>query len=137
MIRLSLPATLRHRDIVLRVVASSCKLARTSRDDESGFADKVVSAVSEAFNNVAIHGYRDHPDGRVEIEIVPGQDSIEIRMLDTGKSFNPEGIPPPDLSSLPESRMGLYIIRSLMDEVSYRPGNPPGTPNVLTLSKRF
>ena len=138
MIRLSLPATLPHRDIVLRVVAASCKLRHSAHEGEDAeFLDKVVSAVGEAFNNVAIHAYRDQPDGIVEIEISLGQDSIRIRLFDTGRSFDPDRVSAPDLASLPESRMGLYIIRSLMDEVSYSPGNPPGTPNVLTLSKRY
>jgi len=138
MIRLSLPATLPHRDIVLRVVASSCRLRRATEVGADGeFVEKVVSAVGEAFNNVAIHAYRDQHEGTVDIEISLGQDSMEIRLLDTGRSFDPNSIPPPDLASLPENHMGLYIIRSLMDEVSYSPGNPPGTPNVLVLRKRY
>jgi anti-sigma regulatory factor (Ser/Thr protein kinase) len=33
--------------------------------------------------------------------------------------------------------MGLYIMRSFMDEVSYVPGEPPNAVNVMTLSKRY
>ena len=36
----------------------------------------VESTGGEAFNNVAIHAYRDQPNGTVDIEILLGQDSI-------------------------------------------------------------
>ena len=143
MIRLSVPGTLRYRDVVLRVVASACKLMRSmattkqelSRDDE--FDDKVVSAVGEAFNNVAIHAYRGRSPGAVDLAFELRTDGITIHMSDTGKGFEPKAEKLPDLATLPESNMGLYIVRSFMDEVTYRRGDGQGSPNVLTLSKRF
>lgn len=145
MIRLSVPGNLRYRDIVLRVVASACRLLRpprpkqeTSRDPAvEDFDDKVVSAVSEAFNNVAIHAYRGRSAGSVELELEIGEDGIRIRLLDTGASYDPTSKPAPNLDELPESSMGLYIMRACMDDVSYRVGNPPHEPNVLTLTKRY
>src|SRR5687768_4742812 len=142
-IRLSVPGSLRYRDVVLRVVASSCRLMRSmamgkqepSRDQHQ-FDDEVVSAVGEAFNNVAIHAYRDLSPGAVELELELRSDSITIRMSDTGRRFEPAVERTPDLSSLPESHMGLYIVRSFMDQVTYRPGTA-AAPNVLTLTKRY
>lgn len=101
------------------------------------FDDEVMSAVGEAFNNVAIHAYRDVSPGAVELEIELRVDSITIRMSDTGRRFEPSVERTPDLSSLPESHMGLFIVRSFMDQVTYRPGNAAAAPNVLTLSKRY
>ena len=37
----------------------------------------------------------------------------------------------PDLATLPEGGMGLYMMHSFVDEVVYRAGSP----NVLTLTK--
>ena len=146
MIRLSVPGTLRYRDLVLRVVTSSCKLVRMMAIDKQeisreaqDFDDKVVSAVGEAFNNVAIHAYRDLSPGAVGFEIEVTADGITLRMSDTGRAFEPaiEAQRQPDLATLPESHMGLYIMRSCMDKVTYRPSTSPTTPNVLTLTKRF
>jgi serine/threonine-protein kinase RsbW len=155
-VRLSVPGTLVYRDVVLRVVASFCRLARADgsetkqepsrgssisgehstsvRDDD--FDDKVVSAVGEAFNNVAIHGYRGRRPGNVELELAQLPDSIRVRLFDTGVTFDPteEPEPPP---SLAESHMGLFIIRSCMDTVAYKRGRPPEVPNILTLTKRY
>ena len=146
MIRLSVPGTLRYRDIVLRVVASACRLLRpqrstkqeTSRESEvADFDDKVVSAVGEAFNNVAIHAYRGRSPGTVELELEVQPQGVTIRLSDMGKSYDPTRTPTPSLDLLPESNMGLYLMRSCMDHVSYRAGNPPQSPNVLTMSKRY
>lgn len=142
-VRLSVPGTLRYRDLVLRAVASFCRLARAQAKQEASraqaeeFDDKIVSAVGEAFNNVAIHGYRDRPPGPVELELELLGDGIGIRLIDQGIVFDPSGEPDPHLASLPESHMGLFIIRSCMDSVSYRAGTPPAVPNVLTLTKRY
>jgi serine/threonine-protein kinase RsbW len=148
MIRLSVPGTLLFRDVVLRVTASTCKLMRSSAlvtedakqelsRENHEFDDKVVSAVGEAFNNVAIHAYRGGTAGTVDLEFEIRPDRITIRLLDTGVAFEPSEELTPDFATLPESRMGLYIVRSFMDEVTYRRGNPPTAPNVLTLSKRY
>lgn len=139
-----MPGSLRYRDVVLRVVACSCRLVRSlaigkqepSREQHR-FDDEVVSAVGEAFNNVAIHAYRDVSPGAVELEIEMRADRITIRMSDTGRHFEPSVERMPDLESLPESHMGLYIVRSFMDQVSYRPGGATAAPNVLTLVKRY
>lgn len=93
-----------------------------------------MSAFGEAFNNIAIHGYGCAATGQVEIDIEPSPDRLTLIVRDTGKSFDPEAVPMPNLEGLPESGMGLYIIRSFMDVVEYRPGSE-GRPNVLTLVK--
>ena len=146
MIKLSVPGTLLFRDVVLRVTASTCRLARAmahpnqeqepSREAHA-FDDKVVSAVGEAFNNIAIHAYRGSAAGTAELEFEIHPDGITIRLLDTGLAFEPTEEHALDLTALPESRMGLYIVRSCMDEVSYQRGAPPAAPNVLTLTKRY
>jgi serine/threonine-protein kinase RsbW len=91
-----------------------------------------VSAFGEAFNNIALHSYRAGPPGDVDIEIESEEDRIVIRLMDTGTSFDPASVTPPDMEDLPESGMGLFIMHSFMDEVDYRPGSP----NVLRLAKR-
>ncbi|WP_437600848.1 ATP-binding protein [Sorangium sp. So ce590] len=139
MIRLRVPGSLTYRHLALRVVAAACKMATPGRVEggspgmtQEDFEDQTVSAFGEAFNNIAIHGYRDGPPGDVDIEIESGADGIIIRLMDTGRSFDPAAIDNPPIDDLPESGMGLFIIKSFMDEVDYCPGSP----NVLRLVKR-
>jgi serine/threonine-protein kinase RsbW len=117
-ISLQVPALLTYRDVAMRVVSAACKIfaADSKRLEPREFQEQVVSAVGEAFNNTVLHAYRGRSDGRVTIEVEPNGDAA---------------VPIPELEELPESGMGLFIIRSFMDEVVYR----SGPPNVLSLRK--
>jgi serine/threonine-protein kinase RsbW len=133
------PGTLRYRDLAVRVVGAACKLVGAQDMDTGPFRinsewdNQVVSAFGEAFNNAAIHSYRDSKPGDVEVEVDVGPTYITIRLIDFGRSFDPDDVPPPNLDALPESGLGLYIIRSFMDEVKYEPGSP----NVLSMTKHL
>lgn len=141
MIEIRVPAKMAYREVATRSAAAACKVARAERlgrgdetaDIDAAFVDQVVSAVGEAFNNAVDHAYRDRPPGDVTIRIKPEADRLEVQVLDDGASFDLESVPVPDLSSLPESGMGLFIIRSFVDVVSYRPGSP----NRLVMIKYF
>jgi serine/threonine-protein kinase RsbW len=138
-IHLRVPGTLRYRDLSVRVIGAACKLVGAGgEDDTSGptrvdnrWDNEVVSAFGEAFNNAAIHSYGKASPGEVEVQVDAAVDRITIRLLDYGKSFDPGKVPLPDLDTLPESGLGLYIIRSFMDVVTYEAGSP----NVLSMTK--
>jgi serine/threonine-protein kinase RsbW len=137
-IRLKIPATLPYRDLAVRMVAASCKLVSAKKIDRATgharpdleFDDQVVSAFGEAFNNVVLHGY-DDSRGDVEIEVEPLHDRLVIRVMDSGKCFDLSQVPDPDLDALPEGGLGVFIMRSFMDEVTYTAGSP----NVLSMTK--
>ncbi|HEY7954634.1 MAG TPA: ATP-binding protein [Polyangia bacterium] len=138
MIRLRVPGSLKYRDLAVRAVAAACKLVGAADGAppvpvDRELVDQVVSAFGEAFNNAALHSYRGRPPGDVEIELEVGAASLTIRMLDYGNSFAFDDVPTPDLDALPESGLGIFIIKSFMDEVSY----VAGAPNVLRMVKRI
>jgi serine/threonine-protein kinase RsbW len=132
LIRMEMIGRLQHRDLVLRSVAAACKLVTPPADTGAlqEFRMQVVTAVGEAFNNIVLHSYAGRDDGIVEMDIKTQPDQISIEFRDWGDSFDPDSVPLPDLDNLPESGLGIFIIKTLMD-ISYAPGHP----NVLTLSK--
>jgi serine/threonine-protein kinase RsbW len=134
LIRIQMPARLLHRDLVLRSVAAACKLVSTRGENPAlaEFRTQVVTSVGEAFNNIVLHSYADREDGIVEIDIQTGPDAISIEFRDWGESFDPNTVPLPDLDNLPESGLGIFIIKTLM-EISYEAGEP----NVFKLSKKL
>lgn len=135
MIRLQLLGILDHRDVALRAVSAACKLVTPGPHESvwQEFHAQVVSAVGEAFNNVALHGYAGRSDGRVELRIETKHGRIRIELRDWGSSFDPNAVRAPELDTLPESGLGFFIMQSFMD-LAYRPGRS-GRPNLLTLSK--
>ncbi len=96
------------------------------------FRHEIVTAFGEAFNNIVIHGYRDRPDGVLDVEAELTPTEMTLRLIDTGHAVDFGGVIPPDLDSMPERGMGVYMIHALVDEVAYQGGDP----NVLSLTKR-
>jgi serine/threonine-protein kinase RsbW len=123
---------LEHRDVALRAVSAACKLVtrRPQRPEWNEFRMHVVSAVGEAFNNIVLHGYAGKNEGVIEMEIRTDPDRITIELRDYGESFDLDAVATPNLDLLPESGLGIFIMRAFMS-IRYRPGRP----NVLTLSK--
>lgn len=130
MILLRVPGTLEYRSLALRCVSEACKIAQADEWEAAALEAHAVSALGEAFNNVAIHAYAERA-GDVTVEISWNREEMVIQLTDHGLSFDPEGVELPDLDSLPEGGMGLFIIRSFMDEVEYQ----AGPPNVLRMTK--
>jgi anti-sigma regulatory factor (Ser/Thr protein kinase) len=129
---MEISGVLAHRDVALRVVSAACKLVTPHPNGTAwnDFQMQVVSAVSEAFNNIVEHGYAGLDPGPIELEVGISAGQIAIDLRDWGISFNPSDVPSPDLALLPESGLGLFIIQSFMD-LDYRPGKP----NILRLTK--
>jgi serine/threonine-protein kinase RsbW len=98
----------------------------------SEFQSQVVSALSEGFNNVVLHGNTGGGEGSIDLRIQTKRGHIRIELRDWGPGFDPSSVRRPVIDSLPESGLGLHIMQSFMT-MSYRAGRP----NVLTLSKRL
>lgn len=82
-------------------------------------------ALVEAATNVVRHAYREMEPQRIRVRVKRAGQLLEVLVLDTGRSFDPSAIPPPpepdpaDPSTWPEGGMGLSIIRSACDEMTY------------------
>lgn len=123
------PARLQSRPLAIDLVST---LIRHVLSADRVFHHEMITAFGEAFNNIVIHGYRDRNDGMLEVEAELQPDEMTLRLSDTGQAFDFEALDPPDLSSMPEGGMGVFMIHALIDEVVYRQGSP----NVLSLRKR-
>jgi serine/threonine-protein kinase RsbW len=131
-ILLRVPGTLEYRKLALRAVSEACRIAQHDEWDGATLEAQAVSALGEAFNNVVLHSYAGRPAGDVVVEITWTRNEIVMQITDDGLSFDPQQVELPDLDALPEGGMGLFIIRSFMDEVDYQ----AGPPNVLRMVKR-
>lgn len=134
--RLEVAGNLENRDVVLRFVSAVCRMAHRrwgGVTSERKFTGQVVSAVGEVFNNIALHGYAGRDPGLVILKLDQVGDALSIHISDFGTGFDPDRVKVPDLGSLPESGLGVFIIRSFVDDFRYQ----RGTPNSLQLSKRI
>ena len=97
----------------------------------------LILAVNEVATNIIVHGYRRQP-GTIEIALRRRGDTIEIRLRDQARLFDPTRVPAPDLTlplhTRPIGGMGVHVTRQIMDAMRYRV-TPEGG-NELTLVKR-
>lgn len=95
-------------------------------------------AADEASSNIIEHAYAGIPDGKIEVECIVENGELTIILHDNGKPFNPASVPEPnikaDLSERKIGGLGMYLMRKLMDKVTYNTSEVEG--NTLTLVKR-
>lgn len=105
-----------------------------------GFDAKKLNGIrlasEEALVNVINYAYPDK-QGSMEIAYDSKDDKrLVVEIIDWGIPFNPLLMPEPDIESPVERRkiggLGIYLARSIMDEVSYRREEDR---NILTLIK--
>jgi len=105
-----------------------------------GFGSEIILdiqlAVEEAITNVINHGYK-KTGGEIIISSKISPERIEVQIMDTAPQFNPLSVPEPDLDSTIDDRnvggLGIFLIRQVMDEVSYRYEDGK---NILSLTKK-
>jgi polar amino acid transport system substrate-binding protein len=93
-------------------------------------------AVEEAVTNVISHGYK-KAGGEIVVTFRISPDRVEVQIMDAAPRFDPLSVPEPELDSSIEEReiggLGVFLIRNVMDETSYRYESGK---NILVLIKR-
>jgi serine/threonine-protein kinase RsbW len=108
-----------------------------------GFNDKeagdISLAVDEACTNLIKHAYRDDSEKTIRLLIETNKKKFIVKIMDDGNPFNPLEAPLQNmkeyLSNKQKGGLGIHIIRSVMDEISYYPSTKSQPENVLTLQK--
>lgn len=114
--RFSVKAQLTSRPRVIAEIKEACRRvgaaaatsdpAAAAVDWESTFVDAIVSAVSEAMNNIVLHACGGGTDDPVDFDIQAGPSSLVVRITDRGapaQFVDPAPEPPP----LAEGGMGM------------------------------
>ncbi len=98
---------------------------------------KLALAVDEACANVIEHAYGSDGTCEVTVKATIDPDAVQIRIVDTGRGFDPTAVKDTEVDSLirqgKSGGLGMRLMRSLMDEVHYEIG--PGQKNELTMTK--
>lgn len=105
---------------------------------------RVELGVVEALNNVVEHAYQLQPNHKIKIIFEPSKNNVVIHIIDTGITMEQNLFPIDDnqkevkelgrFQDVPDGGWGIALIKSIMDEVSYKSEN--GT-NHLTLLKKM
>jgi serine/threonine-protein kinase RsbW len=110
---------------VCEVEAAADKLAaEAGLDEEERF--HVTMAVREAVVNAVLHGNEYDPARKIQVGLENTGKALVFTIADEGRGFNPDALPDP---LAPENLLrgtgrGIFLIRSLMDEVHFRQLHP-------------
>lgn len=134
-VRLSIVSSPAHLPVVRSTLERICGMM--------GFDEKVsgdiVLSLDEALTNIIKHAYHGASDKPIEITFRPsaGKDgpALGIEVRDWGEVAGPEEIKSRDLADVRPGGLGVHIMNSCMDEVTYTPAEEGGT--VLTMLKKF
>lgn len=111
-----------------------------ARELERFSGDKEVLAyhlnlvLTEAMVNAIKHARASEPEKLVRIVISLHRDDLTIRVYDDGQGFDINAIPAPNFEELEDRGRGIFLIRSLMDSVSYRKNCRE---NILEMKKKL
>lgn len=97
----------------------------------------VQLAVDEASTNIIEHGYGQECPSRIDIKCDILEDGLKVVIYDDADPFDPETVPKPEinvpLEDIKPRGLGIYLMRQMMDEVSYQSSSDKG--NTLTMIK--
>lgn len=84
----------------------------------------ILIAVTEAVNNAIIHGNKLNASLGVWMGVYNGVELVAFSVKDQGQGFNPDLVPDPVAPDnlLKENGRGVFLIKSLSDEMEYEDG---------------
>lgn len=94
--------------------------------------EDIKVAISEACTNAITHGICQEEEN-FYIDFSSDEEKLVISVYDNGKGCLSNNIKTPNLGELNEGGLGVFIIKSLMDDVEILPNNGKGT--VIKMTK--
>lgn len=91
--------------------------------------EDIKLAVGEACNNAVLHS-GNSPTYQLELKNM--ENSLIIEVKDSGRGFDKEAYKAPELDELQENGLGLFIIKSLMDDVQIQTFEGNGTKIIMS-----
>lgn len=121
-IKLDLPARFTYLHLLSDCIADLLRLVDGLNDHET-LIYNVQLAAHEACTNIVNHAYGSGHEGRIRIELTLefAPPRLTIDLQDTGRPFNEDAYMAPDLETAQVHGYGLFLIRNLMDTVTYTP----------------
>jgi len=97
----------------------------------------IAIATTELVNNAILHGNKKDASKCVAVSVEISTGEVVIRVVDEGEGFDPSTLPDPlaDENLLKEVGRGIFIARSLMDDLTYEHPSEGGTAVILRKSR--
>jgi serine/threonine-protein kinase RsbW len=129
---IKVPNQTRYLSLIGKIGEEIARTLERYKGDREELAYHINLVLTEAMANAIRHANVDDPDKEVHIIITILGKTLNIKVFDQGQGFDISSLPGPDFKVLNEHGRGVFIIRSLMDQVTYRKSD---CGNVLEMKK--
>ena len=121
-VRLDIPSNAKYLTLLSACIAEMLARADNLAQRET-VTYNIQLAAHETCTNIVDHAYAGSKDNRILIHLalLDHPFRLVIDLFDTGRSFDLDMTPVPNLDRPQVHGYGLFIVRSLMDEVVYQP----------------
>jgi anti-sigma regulatory factor (Ser/Thr protein kinase) len=128
---LTLPSELRMLAVARSFVEAVCQAC----DLAPNTARAIVLATAEAVSNIVRHAHHGRPTAQIQVQCSLHPYALEIILLDEGEPFDLAAVPHLEPSEMRVGGRGVYLMRTLMDELTCVPRQGRG--NTLRMVKRW
>ena len=130
---ITLPSELRMLSVARTFVEAVCQTWQMDR----AVLHALVLVTGEAVTNIVRHAHRDRPRAQLELQLQICPEHVILTFTDQGEPFDINAVPHLNPAELRIGGRGVYLMRTLMDEVSCTPRGGGQSGNVLRLVKRW
>jgi serine/threonine-protein kinase RsbW len=118
-VQLDLPATFKYLHVISRCL-NDMLTQEEDMDEQEIISHDVQLAVQEICTNIIRHAYaHSNVNERIHVAITLCSDNLVVETVDKGQMFDETTVREPNLEEGQVHGYGLFIIKSLMDEVTY------------------
>jgi serine/threonine-protein kinase RsbW len=133
-IDIKVPNQTKYLSLIGRIGEDIAKELNRYNGDKETLAYHINLVLTEAMVNAIKHANAGDPEKTVHIIITICDETLHIKVYDEGQGFDINDIPSPNFEELEDRGRGIFIIRSLMDAVSYTKVTGG---NVLEMSRKI
>jgi serine/threonine-protein kinase RsbW len=118
-VNIKVPNQTRYLSLIGKIGEDVARALKRFRGDREELAYHINLVLTEAMSNAIRHANEGDPEKEVHVTIVIEDQDLTIRVYDQGQGFDVCSTTTPEFKNLDEHGRGIYIIRSLMDRVTY------------------
>jgi len=119
-VNIKVPNQTRYLGLIGKIGEDIARTLRRYKGDREELAYHINLVLTEAMANAIRHANEGDPEKEVHITIAILDRDLNIKVYDQGQGFDICALGKPDFNGLDEHGRGIYIIRTLMDSVTYR-----------------
>ena len=118
-IDIKVPNQTRYLSLIGKIGEDVARSIKRFNGDREKLAYNINVVLTEAIANAIHHANNEEQSQDIHVRITVIDRVLTIRVFDQGQGFDIRSLPSPDFEDCCETGRGIYIIKSLMDRISY------------------